>query len=203
MTDVTSTADQQAREESSIPGRQAQSAPSPEKAPTVRDPLHRTAYAFERDGANAWVYTWMDPGGHLPEHFHPVTEERWSALDGNVRVKLNGSWRDLTPADGPVVVAPNDRHELRNDSGHQAYLCCEVIPAGRLEEFLTESAWAAQQGFFTAHNLPRSLRGLLWAADFAERHRDETVMCLPPPALQRLMLPPVAWLARRRKTTSA
>ena len=188
MTDVTSTANQQAPE----------APPPPLKTPTVRDPVHGTAYTFERDGANAWVYTWMDPGGHLPEHFHPATEERWASLDGTVRVKLNGRWCDLVPADGPVLVAPGDRHELRNDSGRQVYLRCEVIPGGRLEEFLTESSWAAQQGMFNAHNLPRNLRGLLWAADFAVRFMDETVMCSPPPAVQRLVLPPLARLARRR-----
>jgi quercetin dioxygenase-like cupin family protein len=173
--------------------------PAPDRTPTVRDPLHRTAYAFEREGANAWVYTWMDPGGHLPEHFHPATEERWASIDGTVGVKLAGTWRDLTPADGPAIVSPGERHELRNDSARQVYLRCEVIPGGRLEEFLTESSWAAQQGYFTAHNLPRNLRGALWAADFAERFMDETVMCSPPPALQRLILPPLARLARRRK----
>ncbi len=189
MTEVTSTTDQTAG---------GKTTPLPDKTPTVRDPLHRTAYAFEREGENAWVYTWMEAGGHLPEHFHPSTEERWASIDGTVRVKLNGVWRDLTPADGPAIVAPGDRHALRNDSGRQVYLRCEVIPAGRLEEFLTESSWAAQQGYFTKHNLPASVRGALWAADFAQRFMDETVMCSPPPTLQRLILPPLARLARRR-----
>lgn len=190
MSDLTSTSQQQTRAR--------QPAREPLKTPTVRDPLHRTAYAFEREGENVWVYTWMDPGGHLPEHFHPVTEERWASLDGTVRVRLNGTWRDMSPADGPAVVAPGDRHELRNDGDRQAYLRCEVIPGGRLEDFLTESAWAAQQGLLTARNLPRNLRGLLWAADFAGRFMDETVVTSPPPALQRVLLPPLARLARKR-----
>lgn len=193
MTDITSTTDQQPKD--ALKPRES------EKIPTIRDPLHRTAYAFEREGENVWVFTWMDPGGHLPEHLHPATEERWASLDGTVRVKLNGTWRELVPADGPVVVAPNDRHALRNDSGRQVYLRCEVIPGGHLEDFLTESSWAAQQGLFNAHNLPRSLRGLLWAADFADRFKDETVMCSPPPALQRLIMPPLARLARRRQAS--
>jgi quercetin dioxygenase-like cupin family protein len=170
-----------------------------ERTPQVHDPVHRAAYRFERDGENLWVLTWMESGGHLPEHFHPSLEERWEALDGTARVKLNGTWRDLAPADGPVLVARNDRHELRNDGGRQVYLRAEVIPAGRLEEFLTETARAAQEGLYNARNLPRNLRGLLWAAELADRFRDETVMCSPPPALQRLLLPPIAGLARRRK----
>ena len=194
MTEITTTTEQTG--DGSAPA-------ASEMTPTVHDPLHRTAYAFTMAGENAWVYTWMDPGGHLPEHFHPATEERWASVDGTVRVKLNGTWRDLSPGDGPVVVMPGDRHELRNDSDKQVYLRCEVLPAGRLEEFLTESSWAAQQGYFTPSNLPRNIRGALWAAEFADRFMDETVMCSPPPALQRLILPPLARLARRRRAAAA
>ena len=42
----------------------------------VRDPIHAVSYSFERDGANLWVFTWLEDGGHLPEHFHPTLEER-------------------------------------------------------------------------------------------------------------------------------
>jgi quercetin dioxygenase-like cupin family protein len=163
----------------------------------VHDPIHRVSYSFRREGENLWVYTWLEDGGQLPEHFHPSLEERWEALTGAVRVKLDGAWRDLTPEHGPAVVAPNVRHELKNTSGRQARLRTEVIPAGRLEEFLVESARAAREGLYNARNLPTSLRGAGWLAEFALRFRDETVMCSPPPALQRLALPLMARLARR------
>jgi hypothetical protein len=100
------------------------------------------------------------------------------------------------PEDGPVVVARNVRHELANTSGGEARLRTEVIPAGRLEEFLTESARAAREGLYNARNLPTSLRGALWLAAFAQRFRDETVMTSPPPAVQRVVLPVVARFAR-------
>jgi quercetin dioxygenase-like cupin family protein len=162
----------------------------------IHDPIHRTSYSFQRDGDNLWVYTWMEDGGHLPEHFHPSFEERWETLEGRVRVKLDGTWRDLVPEDGPIVVAPNVRHELANDSGKQARLRTEVVPGGRLEEFLTESARAAREGLYNARNLPTSLRGAGWLARFALSFRDETVMTSPPPALQRVMLPLMARLGR-------
>ncbi len=39
------------------------------------DPIHRVAMTFEREGADRlWVTTWLEPGGHLPEHFHPTLE---------------------------------------------------------------------------------------------------------------------------------
>jgi hypothetical protein len=161
----------------------------------VQDPIHRVAYSFRRDGGDLWVSSWLEDGGHLPEHFHPTLEEEWEVLDGAIRIKLDGAWRDLVAADGPVLVAPGVRHELRNVSGRQARLRTRVTPPGGLEEFLTESAQAARDGLFDARSMPTSLRGAGWIARFALRFRHETVMCSPPPALQRVLLPVVARLA--------
>lgn len=174
-------------------------APAPEPgSERIQDPIHRVAYSFRRQGQSLWVFTWLEPGGHLPEHFHPAYEERWETLEGTVRVKLAGGWRDLHPEHGPIVVEPSVRHELANTSGQPAHLRTEVIPGGRLEEFLTETARAAREGLYNERNLPTSLRGALWVAEVAHRFRDQTVMCSPAPALQRLLVPPVAWVARRR-----
>jgi mannose-6-phosphate isomerase-like protein (cupin superfamily) len=163
----------------------------------IHDPIHRVSYAFRHDGGNLWVLTWLDDGGHLPEHFHPSLEEHWEVLEGTARVKLDGTWRDLVPHDGPILVAPGVRHELKNTSGRQAHLRAEVIPGGRLEEFLTESARGAREGLYNGRNMPTSLRGAVWIADLANRFKDETVMCSPPPALQRAVVPLVARFARR------
>jgi hypothetical protein len=163
----------------------------------VEDPIHRVSYSFRREGSALWVYTWLEDGAHLPEHFHPSLEERWETVEGAARVKLDGVWRDLVPADGPILVARNARHELKNESGRVARMRTRVTPAGRLQEFLTESARAAREGLYNARNLPTSFRGATWLAEFALRFRDETVMTSPPPALQRLTLPLLARFARR------
>jgi mannose-6-phosphate isomerase-like protein (cupin superfamily) len=164
----------------------------------VVDPIHKVSYSFRRDGSDLWVYTWLEDGGHLPEHFHPTLTEYWETLEGAARVKLDGSWRDLVPADGPIEVSPNVRHELKNESGALARMRTRVTPGGRLEEFLTESARAAREGLYNARNLPRGVRGARWVAHFALRFRDETVMTSPPPALQRLALPLVARILPER-----
>jgi quercetin dioxygenase-like cupin family protein len=169
----------------------------------VEDPIHRVSYSFRQDGSELWVYTWLEDGAHLPEHYHPSLEEHWEALEGAAQVKLNGVWRDLVPPDGPVLVARNVRHELKNESGQLTRMRTRVVPGGRLEEFLTESARAAREGLYNKRNLPTSFRGATWVADFALRFRDETVMTSPPPALQRLLLPPVARLARRGSGSSS
>ena len=166
----------------------------------THDPIHRASMSFEREGDGLWVHTQLDPGGVLPEHFHPTLTETWEVLGGSAGVKLDGTWRELTAADGPVRVNPYARHALRNTSEAPARLRCWVTPPGRLQEFLTESARAAQDGLYNEHNLPTSLRGAAWVSDFALRFRDETVMTSPPPALQKLVLPPAARLTRRYLT---
>jgi hypothetical protein len=138
----------------------------------------------------------MQDGGRLPEHFHPTLEERWEVTEGRAQVRLDGRWRDLLPEHGPVIVHPNVKHELRNQSGSEARLRAEVIPAGRLQEFLFESARAAREGLYNRRNLPTGWRGLVWASDFAMRFREETVMTSPPPALQRALMPIFARFAR-------
>jgi hypothetical protein len=163
----------------------------------VEDPIHRVSYSFRREGSDLWVYTWLEDGADLPEHYHPSLEERWETLEGAARVGLDGVWRDLVPADGPVLVARNVRHALKNESGRVARMRTRVTPGGRLEDFLTESARAAREGLYNARNLPTSFRGATWLAAFALRFRDETVMTSPPPALQRIMLPLLARFERR------
>ncbi len=166
---------------------------------TTYDPIHRVSMDFEREGEGLWVTTQLEPGGRLPEHFHPTLTETWEVLDGSAGVKLDGAWRELTAADGPVLVNPYARHALRNTSGATAHLRTWVTPPGRLEAFLTESARAAREGLYDERNLPTSLRGAAWVSDFALRFRDETVMCSPPPALQRVVLPVAARLTRRQR----
>jgi quercetin dioxygenase-like cupin family protein len=172
-------------------------AAAPGNAPDVHvDPVHRVSYHFEREGEDLWVHTAMEPGAHLPEHFHPAVEEHWEALDGTVRLKLDGNWRELRAGEGPAPVGRNVKHELKNETGAVVHLRTRVTPAGHLEEFLTESARAAREGLYNARNLPTSLRGVGWIARFALQHRDETVMTSPPPALQRMLLPLAARIGR-------
>jgi quercetin dioxygenase-like cupin family protein len=179
------------------PGQRAVEVPSDGTGlDRIHDPVHRVAFGFEPGDGCIWAHTWLEVEGELPEHFHPSLEEHWEAVDGTVRVKLAGTWRDLRPEDGPVVVARNVRHAVKNTSGRPVHGRAKVIPGGRLEEFLTRASRAAQEGLYNARNLPTSLKGAIWMAKFAYDFRDETVMCSPPPALQRILLPPIARLAR-------
>jgi hypothetical protein len=50
--------------------------------------------------------------------------------------------------------------DVLESTGAEAHLRCHVVPALDLQEFLTESAAAAREGFMRG-GIPRSLRGAL------------------------------------------
>ena len=54
----------------------------------ITDPVHKVSYSFERDGEDLVVDTWMAAGGGLPEHYHPIQEESWWVVDGEVEFQL-------------------------------------------------------------------------------------------------------------------
>lgn len=154
----------------------------------THDPVHRTRYAFEPDGENLFVDTWLEPGGALPEHLHPRQEERWSVLEGEVRFQLGDTKRVIGPADGEMIVRPGTKHSLASSSDSEAHLRCHVLPARGLQAFLEDSAAAAREGLFMRGGIPRSLRGARWAASFLAEHREDVVMTFPPQFAQRAMI---------------
>ena len=159
----------------------------------IRDSVSRVRYSFEPEGEDLNVYTWLEPGGGLPAHFHPRQEEHWSVLEGEVRFQLGDEKRVIGPEDGVMVVMPGVRHGLWSVTDREARLHTLVRPALGLQAFLEESAAAAREGLFTSRGLPRGVRGARWAAGFLKRYRDETVMVSPPQPVQRLL---IALLAR-------
>jgi quercetin dioxygenase-like cupin family protein len=154
----------------------------------THDPVHGARYAFEPDGENLWVDTWLEPGGALPPHIHPHQEERWSVVEGEVRFQLGKDKRVIGPQDGVMIVRPGTKHGLTSSSDHEVHLRCHVIPARDLQAFLEESAEAARDGLFMRGGIPKNLRGARWAARFLKRHREDVVMTFPPRFVQSAMI---------------
>jgi quercetin dioxygenase-like cupin family protein len=154
----------------------------------IIDPVHRARHEFTPDGENLIVDTWLEPGGELPAHLHPQQEEYWSVVEGEVEVLVGKEKRGLRPSDGEVPVAPNTKHALKNRTSETVHARCRVIPALHLQEFLTDSAQAAQEGLFIRGGIPRGLRGARWGARFLKRHRGETVMTFPPRLAQSALI---------------
>ena len=171
----------------------------------VEDPVLRQRFSFDRSvGENGEevlnVDTWVDPGGGVTPHVHPAMEERFHVLEGRPSFLAGKEWRTATPGD-TVVVPAGVRHAYRNDSDETAHVVCEARPPSSLQEFLEETAALSRAGKITRRGFPKGPGALLDGAVMAERHREMVVLLfppLPPPSVQRLVMPILARLGRRR-----
>ena len=170
----------------------------------VQDPVLKQRLRFERtveDGQDTLlVETWVDPGGGVTPHIHPAMEERFEVLDGEVSFLAGRRW--VTARAGESVTVPAGvRHAYRNESDAEAHVVCHATPPSTLQEFLEDAAALSRGGYITSRALPKGLGGLLRAAVMVEAYRDMAVLLfppLPPPAVQRLVMPALAKLGRRR-----
>jgi mannose-6-phosphate isomerase-like protein (cupin superfamily) len=163
---------------------------------TVDDPLFKQSYAFSRDGETLRVEMWTDPGGGVrAEHVHPVLEERYEVLEGEITFALDGESLRLGPGER-AVVPPGVRHSFENTGDRPAHLVAEAEPAQELRESIEAGARLARTERFSASGAPKSLRALVEGAAVALRYRDTVVLTSPPRFVQRLLFPPLARFAR-------
>jgi quercetin dioxygenase-like cupin family protein len=176
----------------------------------IEDPVLRQRLSFsrttEQDGSEVLhVETWVDPGGGVTPHIHPALEERFEVLDGRPSFLAGRKWREAAP--GETVVVPRGvRHAYRNRSDAVVHMVCHATPPSTLQEFLEETVALSRAGKITRGGWPRSPGALLDAAPMVERHKDMVTLLfppLPPPAIQRLVMPPLARLGERRARRAA
>jgi quercetin dioxygenase-like cupin family protein len=167
------------------------------------DPVLRMRSRFWRtseDGADVLhVETWVDRGGGVTPHIHPVIDERFEVLEGTPEFLAGHSWKQTRPGD-TVHVPPGTRHAFRNRANAVARFVCRATPPSTLQEFLEDAAGLSRAGAISRRALPRSLDGLLQAAVMAHHYRGMVTLLapLPPPAIQRLVIPPLARAGERR-----
>jgi quercetin dioxygenase-like cupin family protein len=169
----------------------------------TEDPVLRMRSRFWRtmdDGHEVLnVESWVDPGGGVTPHIHPAMEERFDVLGGRPEFLAGRRWEESRPGD-TVIVPAGTRHAFRNRGGDVAHFVCHATPPSTLQEFLEDAAGLSRAGGITRRALPRSLDGLLQAAVMAHHYRDMVTLLapLPPPAIQRLVIPPLARAGERR-----
>jgi hypothetical protein len=162
----------------------------------VEDPVGRLRYAFEHRGDVLHVDLVARPGAMVAEHLHPAAEERFRVLEGDVAFRVAG--REVRARGGEdVTVAAGVLHAFRNPGPADAHLAVELEPGAGFEPLFRDSAALARSGALAAPGRPRGWRGLLASVDYLDRYRDLFRPASPPPFLQRLLVPPLARLARR------
>ncbi len=164
----------------------------------VEDPVMRQRYHLTREGSVLRNELSAEPGAWAPTHSHPDIEERFEVLEGEFTFKVDGKKR-RADAGERLVVPAGARHSFENTGDGVARFVAEIEPAGDMQGFFEESAALAREGKFMRPGIPKGIGGLLAAAEFADRYGATTVMTFPPRPLQRLLFPPLARVARRRR----
>lgn len=169
----------------------------------IEDPVLRQRYVFRRvtaeDGGEILeAEVWVEPGGGVVPHVHPIFEERFHVLEGEVTFWVDRK-RTVARAGELAVVPAGARHTYANRSRSLAHFKTHVSPPDpELQGFLEDAAALGRARLSTRHAIPRSWRGLLAMAVMAEHYRRTTVIMLPPPWVQRAFLGPLASMGRRR-----
>ena len=152
-------------------------------------------HATEEDGTEITIVEcWVDPGGGVPPHIHPNQTEVFEVIEGEMTFTA-GRGRKAVPAGESIEVPPGTRHGYENRSTGTVYMRCTARPGLDLESFLVETARLGRAGHVRRVGPlrgPGSLRGLPQVARLLRDHRENTVILFPPPAVQRLLLDPLA-----------
>ena len=178
-------------------------AAEPQWSEVAEDPVLKMRMRFARRGEVAFVDVRCDPGGGVSvEHFHPVMEERFEVLEGELTFTADGV-ATVARAGDPVVVVPGGcAAHVRQHGDIEAHVMTEAEPADpALQDFLEKTAAMARAGKFNRRGFPTSFKALLEAADLADRNRASTVLtggAAPPPWLQPAVFGALARLHRRR-----
>ena len=134
----------------------------------------------------------LPPGGHVPaQHVHPVQEERFTVLDGQMRFRLGGR-TILSGAGESVVVPPGTPHWFGNAGPGVSHARVEVRPALRMEDMFEATA--------TMRHIPgtRLPRPSDLAYVITEFQRELSVPRVPA-RVAKAVLAPLAWIGRRRR----
>jgi quercetin dioxygenase-like cupin family protein len=126
------------------------------------------------------------------EHRHPAVVERFTVLEGELTLKLDGQTSMLSEGETAVIEA-GVWHDWWNASDRDARARVEITPGERFAHMIETLFGLARSGHTNAKGLPDPLQ-LLIAREFS----DVIVFRSPPPAVQRALFGALAPLARWR-----
>jgi mannose-6-phosphate isomerase-like protein (cupin superfamily) len=138
-----------------------------------------------RPGPGEWVG---------PDHFHPLQEERFQVVRGAPIFRIEGEERPAEPGEA-VTVPVGVSHIFRNGGPDELQMISEYRPGLKsVEIFFATFFGLASDGKLTRRGRPPLLQSVLTLWEL----RDYLVVTRPPPAVQRLLFPPLAAIARLR-----
>jgi quercetin dioxygenase-like cupin family protein len=150
--------------------------------------------AADTGGALLELELELAPDGHVPgAHVHPEQEERFHVLEGTMKFRLG--MRTIVAEAGETVVVPAGRvHRFANGGDGPARARVEVEPALDMEQLFETTAELAHEGHVTRKGMPKPMHLAL----FVRRYEREVRAPFPPARVVRMLMAPLAALARRR-----
>ena len=110
------------------------------------------------------------------EHRHPAIVERFTALEGELTVKLDGQTSILREGE-TAVIEPGVWHDWWNASDQDARVRVEITPGERFAHMIETMFGLARLGHTNAKGMPNPLQLALFAREFS----DVIVFRSPPP----------------------
>jgi quercetin dioxygenase-like cupin family protein len=154
------------------------------------------ASAEETGGAYIESVFRVEPGGFLPggAHYHDHQSETFTVQRGRMGLSVEGRSAVLEEGE-TAVVEPGTLHAWSNATeGDEIEVRVRIEPALDFELLIAAIWGLCADGLTDARGNPDPLRGALIAQRFEREYRAAR----PPRAVQRLLFPALAAIARRR-----
>ncbi len=156
-----------------------------------------------REHARILEAAWQNPDGRaraemtarvgarvLGEHLHPGIVERFTVLEGELTVRLDGKTSKLLEGQTGDVRA-GQWHDWWNASDRDARVIVEVVPGARFAHMLETLFGLARMGCVDDKGMPNLLQMALIGREFSDTVQFKS----PPPAVQRAVFAALAPLA--------
>jgi quercetin dioxygenase-like cupin family protein len=150
--------------------------------------------AADTNGELLEIELTLSPDGSVPgAHVHPEQEERFHVLEGTMKFRMG--MRKIVAGPGDTVIVPAGRaHKFSNGGDGPARARVEVVPALDMEQLFETTVELAHEGRVTRKGMPKPLHLAL----FVRRYEREVRAPFPPAWVVRVLMAPLAALARSR-----
>jgi quercetin dioxygenase-like cupin family protein len=159
--------------------------------PVSRQTIEFLTTAKESNGQLLEMISAWEPHSVQPApHFHPVQDEIFCVLEGELTLELNGEKRKLRCGES-IHISANTVHCMWNESAEKVVAHWKVFPALQTEYFLETAMGLAADGKVGKNGVP----GILQISLLAKKYKQEFRLQKPAFLLQQIVFCILAPLA--------
>jgi len=118
-----------------------------------------------------------------PEHVHPLQENSFKVISGNMSFSVNGKTQIIGPGES-MIISKGVPHYFWNDCGMEAHYVQYFRPALQIENFFRTFFTLARENKLNNNGLPN----IFLISIISLKYQNEIQLVKPPWALQKLIL---------------